>query len=336
MGFRRKAVYYFGAAIASVCLTLTLFEAQAASGRFGTGQKGELVSGETADGSTTFSVGLGAGYMTGESKELVFWPEYNNHKASELTWEIDSQYLINVTACISFLKDWSINFNGYFSATDGEGTMDDYDWANVGGDWTDWSHHDDTDVTSVTMLDINGAWKFINKPIVGLSFILGFKRDSFNWDAYGGDYVYTDSSFRDTTGSFDPNELVISYEQTFWAVYVGFGFNLNFNKVVSLSGRAIYSPLVQCEAIDHHYMRNLITHDDFNGGDLFAADIKASFNITRTVAVDVGYAYLHYDEMQDDSVWYYNDYDLVLFYRDAAGTDHSSSVISILLRYTFY
>jgi len=44
------------------------------------------------------------------------------------------------------VRSWlGFNFDGWFVATDGHGTMDDYDWQIPGYEWTDWSHHEGTD-----------------------------------------------------------------------------------------------------------------------------------------------------------------------------------------------
>lgn len=319
----------------TVCLSLSVSTGQAATDVVESGNTGTLVNSSNEEGSVNFSLGLGAGYMTGESKELVYWPEYNNHKASELTWKIDSLYLTNINAALSFSSNWFVQFDGWFKLVDGDGTMDDYDWLSVGGDWTDWSHHEDTDVTKASMIDISGGWKAINKEKLTLSGLVGYKRDVFAWESYGGSYTYSENGFRDSSGTFPDGEPGIGYEQTFTSVYIGLGFDVDVNEMLSLNGRAIYSPLVQGEAVDHHYQRNLVTYDDFSNGDMFAFDITATIKISEKLAVNGGFSYINYDEMQGDSDWYYNDYGIVITEPDGAGTDHSSSMFSIALNYAF-
>ncbi len=333
MTIRSKLVYGTAGLIFCAYLILTASMVQAAATVRGLGRTPEIA--ELGDGVVKFSIGLGAGYLTGESKELVFWPENNNHKASELTWKIDNLYMANINGSLTIARRWFFKIDGWFKATDGDGTMDDYDWTNVGGDWTHWSHHEDTDVTEANMLDVNAGWRFINNRVLSIACLIGFKRDNFNWESYGGTYVYTDTDFRDTTGSFDEGEPAIGYEQTFRAVYTGLGFGLTLGRMFSLSARAIYSPFAECKAVDHHYMRNLVTEDELENGDMFAFDIKAILNITRHFAVDIGYSYLYYDEMQGDSIWYYYDYGVAASYPDGGGADHDSSVFSIGLTYTF-
>ncbi|PHR29948.1 MAG: hypothetical protein COA36_03620, partial [Desulfotalea sp.] len=97
---------------------------------------GQVLDIAPASSAVRFTLGVGAGYLTGESTEIVYWPELNNHKASELTWNIDNLYMIGVSGVLEVGSRLSFNFDGWFKATDGEGSMDDYDWLTPGADWT--------------------------------------------------------------------------------------------------------------------------------------------------------------------------------------------------------
>lgn len=318
----------------AICLSLSVSSSLAASNVVESKDSGTLIDSTNEDGTVSFSLGLGAGYMTGESTELVYWPEFNNHKASELTWKIDSLYLTNVNASLSFSSSWFVQFDGWFKLTDGDGTLDDYDWMIIGGDWTDWSH-EEADVTKASMIDISAGWRGIDKESFSLSGLVGYKRDVFAWESYGGSYVYSINGFRDSRGNFPDNEPGIGYEQTFTSIYFGLGFDFYINDTITINSRAVYSPLVEAEAVDHHYQRNLVTYDDFSGGNMFGFDIAASFKVTEKLAVNGGYSYLYYDEMQGDSDWYYNDSGIVVTEPDGAGTDHNSSLFTLTLCYSF-
>ena len=282
-----------------------------------------------------FTLGVGAGYLSGESKELVYWPQANNHKASELTWEIDNLYMLGVKGVLE-VGDWfSFNFDGWFKATDGDGTMDDYDWKVPGDEWTDWSHHEDTDVTDGSIIDLSANFSFFRTQKTVLTGIVGYKRDNFGWESRGGDYVYSTSGFRNSQGSFADGELAVSYEQTLDSFYGGVGFSAHFTERFILTGRVIYSPFVQGEATDYHYMRNLVTYDDFDDGDLIAFDLTGTFGFTEKLGLEVGFSYQSYDTMQGDSEWHYNDQGVVVNYNDGAGMDQASMMLSTSLQYTF-
>jgi plasminogen activator len=297
------------------------------------GRTGTMAVGQPSS-PITFSLEAGAGYLTGESKELVYWPALGNYKASELTWEIDNLFMVGIGAQMK-VRDWmAVNFNGWFKAFDGEGTMDDYDWMSRGGDWTDWSHHENTDVTEGSILDINVEFSFVRSDIFDLKAIAGYKRDNFGWEAYGGEYTYSENGFRDTTGTFPEGVAVIGYEQTFTSFYFGMGFAGKFN-TFELNGRFIYAPLVQAEATDYHYLRDLVTYDEGEDGDMIAFDVSGSFFITPNLAVEMGYSYQKYDTLQGDSEWHYRNEGVVYYFADGAGMDQTSSLISLGLRYTF-
>ncbi len=294
---------------------------------------GDVMAGENEAGTVKFSVGVGAGYLTGESTELVYWPSAGNHKASELTWQIDSLYMVNVSAGLDIVEDWFVNVDGWFRLADGEGTMDDYDWVTVGGPWTDWSHHEDTDVTKASIIDISGGWRFMNNDDFSVSAIFGYKRENYNWEAYGGSYVYSSGGFRNLRGNFPEGEPGIGYDQTLWAVYLGLGFTLDFCEYFSFDGRVIYAPFVQADAEDHHYQRNLVTYDEFEDGDMYSVSLTASYHVTKNLDVDLGYSYTSYDEMQGDSDW--ESGGLIQSYPDGAGTSSFSSLLSLQVKYSF-
>ncbi len=280
-----------------------------------------------------FTLGVRAGYLTGESTELVYEPELNNHKASELTWEIDNLFMVGVNGVLEVASWLSFTFDGWFKATDGDGTMDDYDWFVPGKDWTHWSHHEDTDVTDGSIIDVSANFAFFRSQSAVLTGIVGYKRDNFGWEARGGDYVYSINGFRDSSGSFPDGELGISYEQTLESFYGGLGFSASFSDRFTLAGRIIYSPFVQGDATDYHHVRNIVFYDDFEDGDLIAFDLSGTFGITEWLGLEVGFQYQKYDTMQGDTELQSDG--VVGYYDDGAGMDQQSMMLSTSLLYTF-
>ena len=229
----------------------------------------------------------------------------------------------------------SFSFDGWFKATDGEGTMDDYDWQDPGYEWTDWSHHEDTDVTDGSIIDVSANFSFFQNHNVVLTGIVGYKRDNFGWVSRGGDYTYSSGGFRNYSGSFADGELGISYEQTMDTFYGGLGFSAEFTQRFRLAGRVIYSPFVQGEATDYHHMRNLVTYDDFEDGDLIAFDITGTFGLTEKLGLEIGFSYQSYDTMQGDSEWHFNDQGVVAYLDNGAGMDQTSTMLTASLQYSF-
>lgn len=284
-----------------------------------------------------FTLGVSAGYLTGEATELVYWPDVNNHKASELTWNIDSLYMLGIDAELEFFERLTVNLEAWFKVTDGEGTMDDYDWQIVGGDWTDWSHHEDTDVTDAYMFDLSVGGAFYKTEKALFRAIVGYKADNFGWEARGGDYVYSVSGFRDAKGSFPDGELGISYEQTYSAFYLGLGTEVKVSNFKA-EAKIIYAPYVYAEATDNHHMRNLVVYDtvdEFGEGNMIAIDVSGSYYFTDKLSLGLGITYQSYNTMTGDSEWHFRDDGTVYLSEDGAGMDLSFTMITTTLKYNF-
>ena len=249
--------------------------------------------GDVEKGVVQFSVSVGAGYLSGDSTELVYWPEVNNHKASELRWKIDDLFMVGAKGRLQIGPRFTVKLDAWFKATDGSGTMDDFDWQVVGySEWTDWSHHENTDVTDGDIIDTSAEFTFLKTQNAGFNAIVGYRRDHYGWEARGGDYIYSVNGFRDTTGSFGDDVTVIGYEQTLSAPYLGLGLTAVFTSF-QLDSRVIYSPIAQGEATDNHYLRNLVTDDDVEDMDMIAFEIAGTWLFTSHLGMEAGFSYIH-------------------------------------------
>lgn len=280
-----------------------------------------------------FTGNIGAGYLTGEAHETVYWPRNNNHKASELTWDIDSLYMVGVGGSVQF--DWiQLNANIWVNVGDGDGYMEDYDWLEPGMAWTDRSIHENTDVTSGVMFDTSAELNILSTEQVTLSGIVGYRHDSFEWEARGGTYLYSVYGYRDVAGSFPDDTLGVTYEQTFDVPYVGIGINTTFDRL-HIGARLIGSVFVSGESVDHHHLRDLVVYDDFSNENMWAFDIGVSYDITDAINLKMAYAYESYDAMTGDSRWDFNREGYSYTVSDGAGTDLETSLFSMALAYSF-
>ena len=191
-------------------------------------QSGRHNSWQSTDKSS--SLYLTAGQATGEANELVYCQPVSgcsvDYKLSHLIWEIKDVTML-VAGFSRTINDLTLNIEGKFGVTEGNGTMDDYDWMYTNAAWSDWSHHDDTSVAEAMIWDINFDFRFYASNNTNLAMVLGYKSEIWAWESRGGSYIYSDTSYRDSTGSFTPGELGISYEQNFSMPYVGLKFNAN-------------------------------------------------------------------------------------------------------------
>jgi len=278
-------------------------------------------------GGVDISVRLQTGYLTGEAHEYVYWPEYD-HTASELIWKIDSIEMQGAGISVRPLRWLVINYEHWFNIDKGSGTMDDYDWLVRGmDDWTDWSHHENTDVAKGTIQDINVEMTPFRVGPLSFSGLVGYKRENWEWKAYGGSYIYSGYGFRDDKGKWPDKELGISYEQTFNVPYIGISVNGDFGGF-NVKTRLIGSPFVNGEAVDNHHQRNLVTYDDFSNGSLIIHDIAGAYSFTEHLALQMALSYTKYGTMKGDSCWYYNDTGTVKNLEDFAGADLETIMLS--------
>lgn len=276
---------------------------------------------------------LSVGLLNGEGNEYAYNAR-NGQKLSELIWSFDNNLMLGAGLSIETGRWLTVNGDVWLKLSDSS-TMDDYDWRIGNFTWTDWSTHDDVELTTGTMFDLNTEIHFLRSGQSSLFGIVGLKKDNWAWDARGGSYVYSVNGFRDTTGSFAPGELVISYEQDITTPYLGLGFATSSERF-SFLVRIIGSPFVSASADDTHYLRQLRFEDDFSGGTMLGLDLAFTYFLTPRLAIHGALHYQDFDEIKGDSVIT----DLRSGQRVATGSDtsglaHSSSLVSLGVTYRF-
>jgi plasminogen activator len=220
---------------------------------------------------------------------------------------------------------------------DGNGTMKDYDWFLLDFQYTHLSTHDNLDLTRGVMFDINAELTFYEYMESKFYGILGFKHDTWKWKAYGGDFIYSTFFLYDTVGSFDDDELVITYEQDYYTPYIGIGFSSALSVTpITFSGRLIGSVLVSGEDKDQHHLRNLVFEEEFDSGTMFAFDLGGAYNFTDNFSLQVSYSYQKYEEMKGETtITDITTGEVMEFTGDVAGMDQYSNMISLTAHYSF-
>ena len=291
------------------------------------------------DENYNLSIRTGVGYVTGTANEYVYRGSFSENNLSRLTWDIDDLYMGNLGASVQ--KQWvAVHGDVWLRLFDGEGTMDNYDWLTDSPSWSDWSHHDDTEITDAKIFDINAELlipRLSGKNFV-LSAFLGYKYETFKWEARGGSYVYSsEGGFRDLVGEFPAGQLGISYEQTYKTPYIGLGFRGNLNNF-EISGRFIGSTLASGEAEDIHHLRNTEFVDRSVDGDMYAFDLTASYRFLKSYSLALSYNFTSYDEMKGNTTIRTVAEDQTIDaveYLNSGGMDLETSVVSLTFMYTF-
>ena len=273
---------------------------------------------------------VSVGVLNGEALETVYRAG-TGAKLSEITWSFDNNIMLGTGISID-LNHWlKLNGDIWFKITESS-AMDDYDWFVENGDW---SHHDNVDLSSGSMFDINAEISFYQPQNFTFFGIVGLKKDNWAWDAKGGSYIYSVNGFRNTTGTFPNDQSVISYEQEFTVPYFGIGFSTGTENLF-FSARLIGSPFVDASADDTHHLRNLQFKDEFSSGTMIAVGLTGAYNFTESFSANVAFQYQNYSEIKG--------YTIVTntvtgqsnrTADDTAGISQSSSLLSLGVRYTF-
>ncbi len=243
---------------------------------------------------------MSLGLANGDSGEYVYVPELG-HKLSELNWGINDVYMLGLGGSVSPLSWLKLNADVWFKLNEGQGTMDDYDWFVLDYQYTDWSHHENVDLTKGLIFDINAELTFYQWERSKFFGIAGFKYDNWKWEVHGGDYVYSSYYLYDTVGSFPDDALAITYEQKFYTPYLGIGFSSDLDPTpITFSGRIIGSTLVSADSKDQHHMRDLVGEDEFESGKMVAFDLAGAYNFTKNFSIQLSYHFQRYYEIKDD------------------------------------
>ena len=290
-------------------------------------------------GNNDFSVHFHTSRLSGEAHEYLYWPNVGGHKASELIWKIDNIFMHGAGFSVKPVNWLAINTDGWFNIFKGIGTMDDYDWRVPGRGWTDWSHHKKTDVTRGSIMDINIELIAFDAGSISFSGLFGFKRDNWEWKAYGGSYIYSDNRrpdifFRDDIFSLSDKILSITYEQTFNVPYVGINMNQNFNNC-ALKARLITSPFVYGEAVDHHHLRNFVTYANFSGESIIILDIAMAYKLTEPLVLQMALNHTKYAPIKTDLAWHDQDKNTVEILKDYAGAELETTMFSCSFVFSF-
>jgi outer membrane protease len=279
---------------------------------------------------------MSLGRAAGEAEETVYIPELG-HKLSKLNWDIDNVYMLGLGGSVAPLSWLKFNADVWFKLNDGDGTMDDYDYFLLDSSYTDWSHHENVDLTKGLIFDVNAEMTFYRWQKTAFYGILGFKYDNWKWEARGGDYIYSTFALYDTVGSFSDDELVISYEQKFYAPYLGIGFTSDLDVTpITFSGRFIYSPLVSAEDKDQHHLRNLVFEEDFDDGKLYAVDLSGAYRFTGNFALMASYHFQKYDRVRGGTkITDLTTGKTTSYSGDVAGTDNELGIFSLSAVFSF-
>ena len=278
---------------------------------------------------TNFSFAVSSSIFDSKSHETVYIPagyRAAGRKISELTWEVKDVKLLGVALRYQS-KDIGLYISYKKNISTSDGVMDDLDWVNNTNPntLTHWSHHENTDVTNVSILDL-----LIKKIYVFESISLwkgiGYRQENQTYKAYDG---Y--GNYNGTPLTFDG--LGITFKQKYEGLYLSLGADYNYRDITfNLSAK--YSPLIYAEYEDRHHFRNFTSTTNFNETSMLNLNFGFAYNIDIHQAVSLSYEYTDYDYVRGDRI---RTYDNGTSYRwnDSIALDNVNSLINIAYVYKF-
>lgn len=284
-----------------------------------------------------------AGQSNVKANELVIGQPATypvDYKLSQLIW--DSRNISTLVAGLStsFGREYNLNIEGKFVVDKGNGVMEDYDWVDIGNDWSHWSHHEDTSITDISGLDFSVEYNLSGrnkkKNNNKWSLLFGFRDEIWAWESRGGSYIYSTSGIlRDDIGSFTPGQAVITYEQNFKMPYIGLKFETVSSKW-KFNVQYNYSNQVSVSTVDHHILRDLIFKDNFAKGVMTAYKVGLGYNITKSFYINLRYDAYNYEEVRGMTTYIDSNTGIPFAYcLNCAGADNSNQTLSIGISYTY-
>lgn len=283
----------------------------------------------------TITTRLGIGYLNGKSTEFVYNAD-TGQKISELKWELSNIFMVNGGISVQPVYWLRLNADLWVAINDGNGDMDDFDWADGDSEWESWSHSEDLSLDKGTMFDINVEIPYQLEKSTAFSVFFGWKQDNWKWDARGGKFIYSsDKGFRDRSMIFDDGAPVITYEQWWQVPYIGLGLRSQFADW-EIAARLIGSLFVRGQDEDHHHMRDLVFKDDFDRSSMWGADLTICYRLSSYWAITGSFNYQDYNTAKGstkitDTVTGEQDF----LSGDAAGGDNQLLLVSAAVSYRF-
>jgi plasminogen activator len=203
-----------------------------------------------------FTFEASTGLLTIAANELVAQnPGMPTKYLSKLEWRADDAVLGGLEASWRPAPWLRLGLGAWKDLSGGNVNMDDYDWYAPTTEWSNWSGSTDVRTLNILLVDANSAARLFANKTIELSVLGGIRRDAWKWQAWGGQYIYPGDGWRDRTGDLPPGPG-ITYEQIFWAPYLGLALKATHGPVTAaLNVRG--TMWAWCEAEDTHHHRNL-------------------------------------------------------------------------------
>ncbi|WP_016261741.1 omptin family outer membrane protease, partial [Yersinia pestis] len=171
--------------------------------------------------------------------------------------------------------------------------MDNYDWLTPQQtQWSDWSHHEKTNLNYANEIDINAKIWFLKQHNYRVGPILGYQENNQSWTAYGGNFNYNNGANIFTA----PDGIVgVGYKQKFDMLYIGLAGSYRYQQL-EFNALLKYSNWVNANAYDNHYNRKVSFKDSSKNSSYYSAVIDVGYYFTENTKLFVEAAWNQYSE----------------------------------------
>lgn len=282
----------------------------------------------SADGTVVFRGSYGITAV--EANELVY---QGKNKLSQLIWQS--------TAVSTFTGQARFDFDRFFIRASGtiglggDGYMRNFDWLDPSrNNWSDRSQHPDTRLDHYFSGSIEAGRQVLDLDGTVVSVAAGFKYTDIRWTAWGGRYVYTSGSFRDTRGKFPDNEKGITYQQKWPVPFLGVDLSRSEGKW-TFAGALQGGVAVGGVGRDNHWMRDLLFIDRVDTTPAVMASASVEYAIRPAAALYLSGSFDHVFRARADTDARDLANNVEDRYKNGAGADFMSGTISVGLRGRF-
>ncbi|WP_042818890.1 omptin family outer membrane protease [Yersinia wautersii] len=251
------------------------------------------VANNNTDTAGNVTVSTSFGLLNAESTESVYQSSEPNQKLSQLNWESNNTHIIKMDISWDALPRLTLTAKGWSTLSSGQGVMDNYDWLTPQQtQWSDWSHHEKTNLNYANEIDINAKIWFFKQHNYRVGPILGYQENNHSWTAYGGNFNYNNG----TNVFAAPDGIVgVGYKQKFDMLYIGLAGSYRYQQL-EFNALLKYSNWVNANAYDNHYSRKVSFKDSSKNSSYYSAVIDAGYYFTENTKLFVEAAWNQYSE----------------------------------------
>jgi plasminogen activator len=231
--------------------------------------------------SSSFSVDLYAGGFSLLAHERVYDVPGTGRKVSQLDWRANVAPVIGGSVSWHPVDRITLRANGFVPVS-GNSQMKDYDWLVAPyAAWSDLWIADDTRLARAYRAEASLAGTVLSDSGLSLDLLGGFRRDTIKWNGYGGCYTYSDESFRDQSGCYDPS-FGIAYQQWWNSPYLGLGAQA-VSGPVTLRLELVASPFAWGRDDDHRVNDDgsqTVFKETFSHARMLGATATAAYRVS--------------------------------------------------------